>query len=207
MLHPNLSQGQLERAGLGAFFRSSDLAALGIGSSELRQLIAGGVIDRISRGLYRLAEAEPSEHYSLAAVSARVPNAVICLLSALRYHDIGTQLPREVWIGIPRKARPPHLPEIPIRLVRFNSAQLHYGVDGVRLEGVAARVTNPARTVVDCFHPWKLPLVGKDVALEALREVVHQRKATPDEIWRAAEVCGTSKTASVIAPYLEALSL
>jgi predicted transcriptional regulator of viral defense system len=206
MAQPELTQTQLEEAGLGAFFRPRDVEPLGIGPAELRQLAATGVVERISRGLYHLAEAEPTEHHSLAAVCARVPEAVLCLLTALRYHELGTQLPREVWIGIARKARPPHLPELPIRVVRFNAAQLQYGVNEVRLEGVPARITNPARTVVDCFHPWKLRLVGKDVALEALREAIDQRKATPDEITRADEACRTSKSTSAITPYLEALA-
>ncbi len=205
MANPDLTQSQLEQAGLGAFFRSQDLSPLGIGPAELRQLAAAGVVERISRGLYHLAEAEPTEHHSLAAVCARVPEAVLCLLTALRYHELGSQLPREVWFGIARKARVPHLPELPIRAVRFNAAQLQYGVEEVRLEGVPARITNPARTVVDCFHPWKLRLVGKDVALEALREAIRERKATPDEIARADEACRAGQSSSAIAPYLEAL--
>ena len=205
MANPGLTQSQLEQAGLGAFFRPRDLDPLGIGPAELRQLAAAGIVERISRGLYHLAEAEPTEHHSLAAVCARVPEAVLCLLTALRYHELGSQLPREVWFGIARKARVPRLPELPIRVVRFNAAQLQYGVEEVRLEGVPARITNPARTVVDCFQPWKLRLVGKDVALEALREAIGQRKATPDEIARADEACRISKSSSAITPYLEAL--
>jgi len=206
MRQPELNQSQLEQAGLGAFFRPRDLDPLGINTAELRQLATAGVVERISRGLYHLAEAEPTEHHSLAAVCARVPDAVLCLLTALRYHELGTQLPREVWIGIARKARAPQLPALPVRVVRFNAAQLQYGVEDVRLEGVPARITNPARTVVDCFHPWQLRLVGQVVALEALREVLLARKATPDEIARTDEACRTSKSSSTIAPYLEALA-
>ena len=203
---PDLTPRLLEQAGLGAFFRPRDLDPLGIGPAQLRQLAADGVVERISRGLYHLTDAEATEHHTLAAVCARVPEAVLCLLTALRYHELGSQLPREAWIGIARNARAPHVPELPIRVVRFNAAQLQYGIDELRLEGVPARITNPARTVVDCFHPWKLRLVGKDVAIEALREAIHQRKATPDEIARADEACRISKTASAITPYLEALS-
>jgi len=206
MGHPDLTRRRLAQAGLGAFFRAQDLDRLGIGAAELRVLCAAGGVERISRGLYHLVESEPTEHHTLAAVCARVPEAVLCLLTALRYHELGSQLPREVWFGIARKARVPHVPELPIRVVRFNATQLEYGIDEIRLEGVPARITNPARTVVDCFHPWKLRLVGKDVALEALREALRQRKATPDEIARADEACRTSKSISVIAPYLEVLS-
>ncbi len=203
---PKLTESQLDQAGLGVFFRPLDLEPLGIDAAGIRQLAAAGVVERISRGLYHLTEAEPTEHHTLAAVCAKAPEAVLCLLTALRYHELGTQLPREVWIGIARKARRPHVPELPVRVVRFNAAQLQYGVNEVRLEGVPSRITNPARTVVDCFHPWKLRLVGKDVAIEALREAIHQRKATADEIARADEACRTSKSTSTITPYLEAIA-
>ncbi len=207
MAHRELTQTQLKDVGLGAFFRPRDVESLlAIGPGALRQLVAAGFVERVSQGLYHLVGTEPTEHHTLAAVCARVPEAVICLLTALRYHELGTQLPREVWLGIARRARAPHLPDLPVRVVRFNAAQLQYGVDAVRLEGVPARITNPARTVVDCFHPWKLRLVGKDVALEALREAIRQRKATPDEIARAEEACRAGQPASAIAPYLEALA-
>ena len=206
MAQPALTQSKLKQVGLGAFFRPRDLEPLGIGPAVLRQLASAGVVERISRGLYHLAEAELTEHHSLAAVCARVPDAVLCLLTALQYHELGTQLPRKVWVGIARTARAPHVPELPIRVVRFNAAQLKYGVVKVWLEGVPACITNPARTVVDCFHPWKLRLVGKDVALEALREAIRERKATPDEIARADEACRAGKSPSAIIPYLEALA-
>lgn len=199
-----LIASQLADLGLGAFFRTQDVAPLGLDSLDLGQLVEDGVIERISRGLYRLAEWPVTEDHSIAAVCARVPDAVVCLLTALRVHDIGTQLPHEVWIAIDRKARPPRFPEVPTRVVRFNAAQLQYGVDEVRLEGVPTRITSPARTVADCFHPWKLRLIGKDVALEALRDAIKKRKATPAEILRAEEMCGT-KAASSIEPYLEAI--
>jgi len=192
---------ELMGAGLGAFFRPRDLEALGLGQSDLRKLTQSGVAERVSHGLYRLVEVEPSEHYTLAAVCAGVPSAVVCLLSALRYHEIGTQLPREVWIAIAHKARAPRLPKFPVHLIRFSGVRLRYGVESIQLEGVPARITNPARTVVDCFR--RMRLVGKNVALEALREAVRDRKATREEIWRAADVCGGKST---IGPYLEALS-
>ena len=196
-----LTQEQLHASGLGAFFRPQDLESMGVSFHRLRQLVRAGVIERIARGLYRLTDAEPSENYSLAAVCARVPNAIVCLLSALRYHNIGTQLPREIWIAIPRRARAPRFPEFPIRLMRFSGPSLGYGVEAIRLEDAPARVTTPARTVVDCFRFRRL--VGRDVALEALRSVMQKRRASVDEIWRAAEVC---RAKSVVGPYLEALA-
>jgi predicted transcriptional regulator of viral defense system len=196
-----ITAARLRLAGVGTFFRPRDLPALGLSFRDLRRLVEAGSVEQVVRGLYRLTASEPTEHYTLAAVAARVPEAVVCLLSALGVHDIGTQLPREVWIAIPHKARAPRLPEFPVRLVRFSGPSLRYGVERVPLEGVPVRITTPARTVVDCFRFRRL--VGRDVAQEALRDAIRERKATPDQIRRAAEVC---RARTLVQPYLEALA-
>ena len=201
MQHSPLSAFVLRNRGLKTFFRSRDAADLGIDSRALRQLVDDGSVDRVARGLYRRTDVELTENYTRAAVCARVPSAVLCLLTALRVHDIGTQLPAKVWIAIPHKARTPRLPELPVRVVRFSGASLCYGVGDVAFEGVPARITSPARTVVDCFRFRRL--VGKDVALEALRDALHDRRATVGEILRAAEVC---RATSLVVPVLEALT-
>ncbi|MCY4586268.1 MAG: type IV toxin-antitoxin system AbiEi family antitoxin domain-containing protein [Bryobacterales bacterium] len=190
-------------AGLGAksFFRSREAAELGVDSRRLRRLLDDGAVERVARGLYRFAGAEPTEHYTLAAVCARVPDAIVCLLSALNVHGLGTQLPPEVWIAIPHKARTPRLRGLPVKVVRFSGAALRYGVGAAAFEGVPARVTSPARTVVDCFRFRRL--VGKDAAIEALRDALRERRASPGEIWRAAEVC---RARSLVGPALEVLS-
>ena len=182
------------------FFRSRDAVELGVHSRALRRLVDDGSVERVARGLYRFAEAEITEHYTDAAVCARVPNAIVCLLTALNVHDLGTQLPREVWIAIPHKARTPRVPELPVRVIRFSGASLHYGVEDTVFEGVPARIMSPARTVVDCFRFRRL--VGQDVALEALRDALRERKASADEIWRAADVC---RAKSLVGPVLDAL--
>lgn len=189
----------LKAVGAGAFFRPSHASALGITFYRLQRLVEEGKVEKVARGLYRVTELEPSEHYTIAAVSALVPRAIICLLSALRYHEIGTRLPREVWIALPHKARAPRIREFPVKVVRFSGPSETYGVVGVHIEGVATRITTPARTVVDCFRFRRL--VGKDTGLEALREAVREGKASHDEILRAAEVCGAR---SLVLPYLEA---
>lgn len=196
-----LTAARLRGVGAGIFFRPRDAAELGVNSRRLRDLVTEGSVERVARGLYRLTDTEPTEHYTLAAVCARVPGAIVCLLSALSVHGLGTQLPREVWIAIPHKARAPRLPDLPIKLIRFSGAMLRYGVEQTSFEGVPARITSPARTVVDCFRFRRL--VGKDVAFEALREALRQRKASTDEIWRAAEFC---RAKSLVGPVLEALS-
>ena len=183
-----------------AFFRQRDAAAAGIHSRQLRRLVDDGAVERVARGLYRFTNAELTEHYTHAAVCARVAGAIICLLTALRIHDIGTQMPRQVWIAIPHKARQPRVPELPLRVVRFSGVFLRYGVRDTTFEGVPARITSPARTVVDCFRFRHV--VGKDVALEALRDAYYERKATVGQIWRAAEAC---RAKSLVGPVLEAL--
>ena len=202
------SQSRFNASGLrnlGATDRSSvqrDAAEVGIRLPyALRRLVDDGSVERVARGLYHVADAEPTEHYTLAAVCARVPGAIVCLLSALSVHGLGTQLPWQEWIAIPHKARTPRLPELPVRVVRFSGASLRYGVENAVFEGVPARITSPARTVVDCFRFRRL--VGKDVAIEALRDALRDRKASVAEILRAAEVC---RARSLVVPVLEALT-
>jgi predicted transcriptional regulator of viral defense system len=184
-----------------AFFRSRDLHSLGLSFRDLNRLVEDGEVERVARGLYRVRNAEPTEHHTIAAVCARVPQAIICLLSALHVHELGTQLPREVWIAIPHKARAPRLPELPTRIVRFSGPSLRYGIQAVQLEGIPARITSPARTIVDCFRFRRL--VTRSIAHEALREALRDRKTTVDEVWRAAEVC---RARSIVEPHLEALA-
>ena len=191
----------LQDAGVGAFFRASDALEVGVHPRTLRRLVAEGAVERLGRGLYRRADAEITEHHTLAAVCARVPGAIICLLSALSVHELGTQLPWQEWIAIPHKARAPRLPGLPVRVVRFSGAALRYGVVNTTFAGVPVRITSPARTVVDCFRFRRL--VGKDVAIEALRDALLDRKASVDQIWRAADVC---RAKSFVRPVLEALT-
>ena len=191
----------LRNLGAWTFFRPRDAAARGVDARALRRLVGNGSVERVARGLYRVAEAEPTEHYTRAAVCARVPSAVVCLLTALSVHELGTQLPHEVWIAIPHKARTPRLPGLPVRVVRFSGAALRYGVVNTTFEGVPVRITSPARTVVDCFRFRRL--VGKDVAIEALRDALRDGKASVDQIWRAADVC---RAKSLVGPVLDALT-
>jgi predicted transcriptional regulator of viral defense system len=198
---PDRVARQLRAIGVGSFFRLRDLAPAGLTSARLQALLDSGAAERVTRGLYRLTDSEPTEHHTLAAICARVPIAIVCLLSALRVHEIGTQLPREAWIAIPHKARAPQLPGLPVRLIRFSGPSLGYGIETRAIEGVPVRVTNAARTVVDCFRFRRL--VGRDVALEALREVLREKQVSRDELARVAEMC---RARSLVGPYLEALT-
>lgn len=197
-----LTLPHLQAIGAGAFFRPRDAEELGVSYHQLQKLVEAGEVDRVARGLYRLADVEPTEHYTLAAVCARVPDAVVCLLSALQVHRIGTRLPRHVWIAIPQEARKPRLPDFPLRIVRFSGAPAHYGIEETTFEGVPARITNVPRTVVDCFRFHRL--VSRETALEALQEALGEGRTTPDAIWRAAEACGAK---SLVGPPMEVLSV
>ena len=200
MTSPPFTSARLGAAGIGAFFRPRDLAALDIPFAELQRAVAAGTVEKVGPGLYRLAAAEPSEFETLALVASAAPNGIICLLSALSLHGIGTQVPHEVWLALDRKARKRARIPAKLRIVRFSGAMLTYGVETRTILGVPTRVTSPARTVVDCFrYRGKL---GLNVALEALRDVLRSKTATVDRITRAAEVC---RVRTVIKPYLEAI--
>jgi predicted transcriptional regulator of viral defense system len=164
-------------------------------------MVDRGQAEQISHGLYRLVEGEITEHIGLIAVQKKIPDGIICLLSALQFHGIGTQLPREVWIAIDRKARKPKDPGFPIHIVRFSVVNAQYGIETHELLGVPVRITSIARTVVDCFRYRNK--IGMDVALEALKDVLDRRLASRDEILRTAEAC---RAKTVVRPYLEGMS-
>jgi predicted transcriptional regulator of viral defense system len=147
-----------------------------------------------------MADTPVTEHHSLAEVAKRSPSATVCLVSALAFHAITTQNPREVWIALPRGSRTPRFENRKLRIVRFSGAALNEGRVEHRIEGVRVMIYGPAKTIADCFKFRNK--IGLDVAIEALRECVRQRKATIAEIRRYAEI---SRVARVIQPYLESL--
>jgi predicted transcriptional regulator of viral defense system len=187
--------------GRAGVFRSRDLDGSGISRQYLRLATDRGLVRRVGRGLYIPADAQATEHHSLAEAAKRVPNGTICLLSALRFHDLTTQAPHEVWMAISEKARRPRVDHPPLRIARFSGPALDYGVTTKRVEGVTVQVFNPAKTVADCFKYRNK--IGLDVALEALRDCYRRRKATMDELWKAAKVC---RVARVMQPYLESIA-
>jgi predicted transcriptional regulator of viral defense system len=191
----------LPQEDLGAFFRFRDAVGRGISPFALRRLVATGQVVKLSPGLYRLADVEPTGMETIALVAAAVPAGTVCLLSALAIHGIGTQTPHEVWLGLDRKARKPSRLPAQVRIVRFSGPMLTYGVKTHRILGVPVRLTSPARTIVDCFRYRNK--IGLDVATEALRDALRSRLATVDEILRTAEVC---RARTVVRPYLEAVA-
>lgn len=198
---PRLTQARLDAAGVGTFFRPRDVLALGVSFRQLQRLVAEGTVEKLGSGVYRLSEVEPNEFETIAMVATAAPEAIVCLLSALRIHEIGSQSPHQVWLAVDRKARVPRRLPAKVRIVRFSGPMLTYGVVTQSMQGVRVRLTNPARTVVDCFRYRNK--IGLDVAMEALRDAVRSRKAMVSEIDRAAEVC---RIRTVIGPYLAALS-
>lgn len=181
--------------------RPRDLNDLGIPHVYLHRMVDRGLLQRVSRGIYIAADGQPTEHYSLAEASKRVPHGVVCLLSALRFHGLGTQAPFEVWMAIDRKARLPKTDSTPIRFVRFSGLALTYGIEEHDIEGVMVRVYSAAKTIADCFKYRNR--IGLDVALEALRDCWQQKKATMDDLWAAAKVC---RVANIMRPYMESLT-
>ncbi len=187
---------QLHKAGIEGFFRPNQMEAAGLTRDQLPSMLRAGVIERVGRGLYRIVDAEPTEYYSLAMACARVPNSVVCLLSALRVHGIGTQVPAAVWLAIPNKARPPRLPGLKLRIVRFSGPAWNFGVQDTVFEGVPARITSPARTVADCFRFERL--IGPEAAMEALQDGLRQKKVTIAELSRVLEVLPSRRLAAAL---------
>ena len=193
--------GALDLVAAKGVLRPADLQGLGIARTVLQRLERQGRLVKLGRGLYALAGAELGESAMLAAASRRVPTGVVCLLSALRLHDMTTENPSEIWLAIDRKARRPVIAGLPLRIVRFSPALLREGTDSQVIDGVEVRVTNPARTVADCFKYRSK--IGIDVALAALRSYVRDRKGTADDLWCEAVRC---RVANVMRPYLDAVS-
>ena len=180
--------------------RPCDLAARGLHRGYLARLEQEGRVEHVGRGLYRSLGVEVAEQHTLAEVCQQAPHGVICLLSALRFHNLTTQSPAEVWLAIGIKARAPKAETLPLRCVRFSPAALTAGVEEHLVEGVRVRVYDPAKTVVDCFKYRNK--IGLDVALEALAAGWRERCFSIDQLWRYAGIC---RMTNVMRPYLEAL--
>jgi predicted transcriptional regulator of viral defense system len=195
------TQRVLELVRKQGVIRPKDLDALGIPREYLRRLCDRGALEHPGRGIYVAADARTTENQTLAEACKRVPHGVVCLLSALQFHDLTTQAPFEVWMAIGGKAWSPKVDYPPLRFVRFSEKTLAEGVETHRVGGVAVRVFSAAKTVADCFKYRNK--IGLDVALEALRDCWRKRRATMDELWHAAETC---RVANVMRPYLESLA-
>lgn len=194
------SENIIELAREHGLIRSRDVIGLGLQPMALTRLVRQGKLERVSRGVYALPNRSSSEHGTLAEVAIRHPNSVVCLLSALQFHNLTTQAPFEVWIAVGNRDRAPTMDYPPLRVVKFSDHLLAEGVDNYEIDGVDVLVTNIARTVVDCFKFRNK--IGLDVALEALQESWREKRVTIDELWHYATLC---RVANVMRPYMESL--
>jgi predicted transcriptional regulator of viral defense system len=181
--------------------RRQDLAAQGLSSYQIGKLIDAGKLERVGWGLYAWSRGSTSAHRTLAEAAARVPHGVVCLLSALAFHGMGTEEPPQVWMAIHAKARQPRVDAPPLRFVRFSGAAWDYGVEHHSIAGIDVRITSPAKTVADCFKFRKK--IGMDVALEALRAFLGRRGRSLRALLAAADAC---RVRGAMMPYIEAMT-
>lgn len=184
-----------------SMLRARDVAVRSLPTIVLSRLVEDGRLQRVARGVYTLPDQPLSEHRSLAEVALRVPRGVICLLSALRVHGLGTQAPRQVWLAIPHNSPTPRVHRPSLRAVRMSGAALVEGIEPVRIDGVEVPVFNAAKTITDCFKYRNK--IGIDVALEALREGWMQRRVTMDELFHYASI---DRVSNVMRPYMESVA-
>ena len=196
----SVEQKVLDLAAREGVLRPRDLQRKGLPTDYLWRLHQQDKLEKVGRGMYAIPGAALTEHQTITQAARRVPHGVVCLLSALRFHDLTTQAPFEVWMAIDVKARSPKEEIIPLRIVRFSGQALTAGVETPTIEGVKVKVYNPAKTVADCFKYRNK--IGLDVAIEALRDCWRKKRATTDQLWHYAKVC---RVARVIRPYLESL--
>ncbi|MBK8063155.1 MAG: type IV toxin-antitoxin system AbiEi family antitoxin domain-containing protein [Betaproteobacteria bacterium] len=202
MSHPQTSEHTvLQVAQKHVLLRARDVVQAGLPTVVLTRLVSAGKLERVGRGVYSLPNQPISENRSLAEVAIRVPRGVVCLVSALSVHDIGTQLPHAVWLALPRQTVSPRIASPSLRIIRMSGSSLIEGIDKIVADGVEVRVFNAAKTVADCFKFRNK--IGLDVALEALHDGWRNRRFTMDELWHYAVV---NRVANVMRPYLESVA-
>jgi predicted transcriptional regulator of viral defense system len=191
----------LALARTNGLLRTRDVDHAGVSRAILAGLTQDGRLVKISRGLYSLPERVGSEHDSVVGVAARSKTSVLCLISALRFHELTTQQSSEIWLAIPHKAHAPRIDYPPLRIVRMSGEAITQGIDEIDVAGTTIRVFCISKTVADCFKFRNK--IGIDVALEALREAWQERRVNMDDLRRYAEVC---RVTNVMRPYIESLT-
>jgi predicted transcriptional regulator of viral defense system len=182
--------------------RARTLVAAGLSRQHIKELTDSGKLLRLGRGLYSLPDSPVTENHDIAQVAARVPQGAVCLASALQFHGLTTTSPWRIHLLLPRGARPPRIEHPPLLVVYASQPAYEAGIETHTVEGVAVKVTSVAKTVADCFKYRST--VGLDVALEALKQTLEERRTTRAEIRRFAQIC---RVENVMRPYVEALSL
>jgi predicted transcriptional regulator of viral defense system len=181
--------------------RPRDLQSAGIPRVYLKQLVERGELVKTGRGLYVCADTALTENHSLAEAAKLAPKGVVCLLSALRFHDLTTENPAEVWIAVPRGARPPHPRTPALRVARFSGPMMTVGIERHVIQGVSVPIYSVAKTIADCFRFRNR--LGVNIAVEALRDALRNKRTTPEELWRCAQAC---RVLQVMRPYFESLA-
>jgi predicted transcriptional regulator of viral defense system len=181
--------------------RAADLEAHGIPRGQIYRLLRKGLVERQARGIYIASKHPITAEHTLAQVAKRLPAGVFCLLTALRFHELTTQAPAEVWIALAEKARKPKLDYPRLRVARFSGPALTEGIETHRLEGVEVRVYSAAKTVADCFKYRNK--IGIDVAVEALRDFSRRHRGGATELARCARICRVTR---VMQSYLDAIA-
>ena len=172
----------------------------GIHPEQIRRMVADGTLIRTGYGLYMKPDAEITRYHSLAEIAEQIKNGVICLLSALQFHEIGTQMPGDIWIGIRRKTAIPRIRSHSVRIITYSTISFYEGIEEYTIEGIAVKIYNPAKTVADCFKYRNK--IGLDIAIEALKDVVENKICSIDELWKYAKIC---RIHNIIKPYVEVL--
>ena len=180
--------------------RLADALRAGITRGTIERMLEKGTLERLTRGLYRLTDADPLPNPDLAVVAAKVPQGVICLISALAFHELTTQIPHEVYVAIPRDSEPPRIEHPPLRSFRFGGQAFSEGIETHRLEPIVAKIYSREKTLADCFKYRSQ--IGLDTCLEAVRFYQRQKKYKVDALLHFADVCRVKK---VMQPYLEAI--
>jgi predicted transcriptional regulator of viral defense system len=185
----------------GGMLKTGEALELGIHPRTLYSMRDSGVLERISRGVYRLADLPPLSDPDLVSVATRIPQGVICLISALAFHRLTREIPHYVYVALPRGGEPPRLDHPPLRVFWLTEPVFRAGVETRTLDGVSLRIYSPAKTIADCFKYRNK--IGIGVALEALRTLRERGELNPDEILHFARIC---RVEAVMKPYLQALT-
>ena len=180
--------------------RTEELSSAGVHRETIHRMVKAGDIVKLARGLYSFPNYQPTEHYSLIEAQKLVDQGVVCLLSALSYHDIGTQNPSEIWMAIPRKTRHPKIDNSPVKIVQFSGEGYRNGIETHIIENNEIQIYNIPKTIADCFK-YRNKL-GIDVAIEALKDVILNERTTVDELLKYSEICRVRR---IITPYMESL--
>ena len=184
----------------GGMLKTGEVLGAGIHPRTLCEMHRSGILEQLTRGLYRLADLPPLGSPDLVSVSLRIPNGVICLISALAYHEITTQIPHEIYVALARGTEPPRLGHPPIRIFWFSGQAFALGIQTHKIDGVPVRIYSPEKTIADCFKYRNK--MGLDIAIEALKLYREKKRFKYEDLMEIARACRVEK---VIRPYLEAL--